>query len=144
MRDTIRRTTERLASAPDYWAETRRAVVPFESLDGMLPVSRALPDCSLALDLFSDNVRACRAFLRIIQAAIAALGRSAKDGAHLFIDNFRNKVEHVGHWRKDKSRREWVRIPVHGDVVPDLAGIGSIVIDSQQMCSVRQLEGWET
>jgi len=390
MRDTIQGIIERLASAPDYWAEARRAVAASESLDGMLPASRALPDCPLALDLVSDNVRACRALLRIIQAeaidshvfknavfvlmysdslfvyrglkeiyptvpdgrqqwidvacrkmilrcmevpkdsqaeltreivrntcqgrlattemmaaeaaeiwehtqrsvtirdiavsdgittldlyeataalgipalikgtdlrlyltyaddggdrvvahsdgsiqqleidstlyglrheplsavpagrlakptgalvgpaavtitmlaprveaeanpdrlffgeenafdpqpdiadaniirvanlfvertedhrgyyrrediiaAIAALGRRARDGTHLFVDNFRKKIEHIGHWRKDESRKEWVRIPVHGDVVPDLAGIENIQIDSQ-----RQVKG---
>ena len=51
MRDTVQGITERLGSAPDYWTEARRAADPFESLDGMLPASRALPDCSLALDL---------------------------------------------------------------------------------------------
>ena len=68
-----------------------------------------------------------------IVAAIASLGRKVKDGAHLVIDNFRKKIEHVGHWRKDESRREWVRIPVHGDFVADLAGIENTAIDSQHL-----------
>lgn len=61
-----------------------------------------------------------------ILAAIAELGRRAKDGAHLLLNNFRKKIEHVGHWVKDEATREWVRIPVAGPFVPDLDGVESI------------------
>ena len=134
MRDTIQGITERLASAPDYWAEARRAIVPSDSLDGMLPASRALPDCSLALDLVSDNVPACRSLLRIIQAE--AVDSHVFKNAVFVLMYSDSLFVYRRHWRKDESRKEWVRIPVHGDFVADLAGIENIAIDSQHLDEV--------
>jgi hypothetical protein len=62
--------------------------------------------------------------------AIARLGRAARDGAYLYLDNFRKKVEHVGLWQKDASASEWTRLPVAEDVAVDLAGVTSIPIES--------------
>ena len=61
-----------------------------------------------------------------ILAAMAQLGRRAKDGARLLLNNFRKKIEHVGHWRNDASSRQWIRIPVCGPFAPDLDDVESI------------------
>ena len=64
-----------------------------------------------------------------ILAAISRLGTAAKDGAYLYLDNFRKKVEHVGLWRKDAAAGEWTRLPVAGDVAVDLDGVAGIPIE---------------
>ena len=56
---------ETLAGAPDWWAESARGVRGGESLDGMLPVSRALPACAVAEELASEGREACDALLEI-------------------------------------------------------------------------------
>ena len=65
-----------------------------------------------------------------IVAALGRVGEKAKDGAHLYLNDFRKKVEHVGHWRKDGARGAWVREPV-GGVAADLAGVRDIAIDGK-------------
>jgi hypothetical protein len=69
-------------------------------------------------------------YRRDILDAMSRLGRAARDGAYLYLDNFRKKVEHVGLWQKDASAGEWTRLPVAGDIAPDLDGVTSIPIES--------------
>ena len=56
------------------------------------------------------------------------LGSKAKDGAYLYLDNFRKKTEHVGLWRKNESAGRWERQPVEGDHAVDLTGVADIPI----------------
>ena len=65
-----------------------------------------------------------------ILRGIRRLGSIAKDGACLFLDNFRKRIEHIGLWRKNEAAGRWERLPVEGDHAVDLAGIRDIPIDS--------------
>ncbi len=65
-----------------------------------------------------------------ILKAISRLGRMAKDGAYLYLDNFIKKVERVGLWRKDAAVGEWRRLPAGAGVAVDLEGVGSIPIEA--------------
>jgi len=64
-----------------------------------------------------------------ILKAISRLGQIAKNGAHLYLNNFRKKIEHVGLWRKDGSARVWVRLDPGTNLAADLDGVDSISID---------------
>ena len=57
------------------------------------------------------------------------LGSKARDGAYLYLDNFRKKTEHVGLWRKNEPAGLWERQPVDGDCAVDLSGVEDISID---------------
>jgi hypothetical protein len=67
-----------------------------------------------------------------ILTTLSRLGGVAKDGAYLYLDNFRKKVEHVGLWRKDAAAGHWTRLPVDGDVAQDLEGVTSIPIPAAE------------
>ncbi len=67
-----------------------------------------------------------------ILAALSRLGRVAKDGTYLYLDNFRKKVEHVGLWRKDAAAGHWARLSVAPDVAMDLEGVTSIPVESAE------------
>jgi hypothetical protein len=66
MEHTIRKLTEALAVAPDYWAKTRKALPADESLDGMLPAFRRLPACALADELLGKADGVDRLILAIV------------------------------------------------------------------------------
>ena len=63
-----------------------------------------------------------------ILRGMGILGSKAKDGAYLYLDNFRKKTEHVGLWRKNESAGLWERQPVDGDCAVDLAGVEDVPI----------------
>ena len=58
------------------------------------------------------------------------MGAVAKDGAYLYLNDFRKKIEHVGVWRKDGPSNKWTRLPVAGKFTADLAGVGDIAIEA--------------
>jgi hypothetical protein len=60
--------------------------------------------------------------------AIANLGRYAKDGSYLVLNNFRKKMEHVGMWKKELSSNKWIRLSIPDGMKDDLEGIGDIDI----------------
>jgi len=62
--------------------------------------------------------------------AIAALGTRAKDAAYLLLNNFREKVERLGLWRKDTARGQWVRESNPSELPGVLDGVGDIAIRS--------------
>jgi hypothetical protein len=132
-RDTV--TIAMLAPRVAFAAESRPNQLQFGEENAFDPrTDIAEADIIRIANLFVERTEDHRGYYRRedIVAAIAELGRRAKDGAHLFLDNFRKKLEHVGHWRKDGSSQEWVRIPVDGAFVPDLHGVGNITIGGLQ------------
>ena len=70
-------------------------------------------------------------YRRDMLQAISRLGRVAKDGAYLYLDNFRKRIEYVGLWRKNAAAGEWTRLPMGAGVALDLDGVGSIPIGSE-------------
>jgi len=61
-----------------------------------------------------------------IVKAIRGIGVRAKDGAYLYVDNFRKKVERVGVWRKDRRAGKWIRQPTPAQLAEALEGVGDI------------------
>ena len=62
--------------------------------------------------------------------AIAELGTRAKDAAYLLLNNFREKVERLGLWRKDTAGGQWVRESNPSELPGVLDGVGDIAIRS--------------
>jgi hypothetical protein len=59
---------ERALSAPhDYWEEARRGLPAAESLEGLLPPSRALPECPEAAALVAEGTAAWRGLLKVVR-----------------------------------------------------------------------------
>lgn len=121
-----------LAPQVEIAAMSKPDILQFREEDVFNPhPSIAEADIIRVANLFVERSEDHRGYYyrKDIISAIAKIGRKAKDGAHLFLDNFRKKIEHVGHWRKDESAQKWVRISVEGNVIPDLDGIGNIPIE---------------
>jgi hypothetical protein len=143
--DVFSRIQCALSIPRDYWGEARRVIGTADSLDGLLPEFRALPDCLEAATLVAEGAAAWHALVGVVRKehsdhrgyyyredivrAISRLGRVAEDGAYLYLHNFMKKVEHTGLWRKDASVGEWIRLPVGTGVAADLGGISRIAID---------------
>ena len=63
-----------------------------------------------------------------ILKALVELGRCVKDGAFLFLDNYRNKIERCGGWQKDSSSARWRRLDLALDTPDVLEGVRDINI----------------
>lgn len=63
-----------------------------------------------------------------IVSAIARLGIHARDSARLLLDNFREKVERRGQWRKDALAGKWIRLSTPAGLPDVLEGVGDIRI----------------
>jgi hypothetical protein len=61
-----------------------------------------------------------------IIAAIAGLGLRAGDGAWLVLDNFRQKIERAGLWRKDAAAATWIRHPTPAGLPDVLEGVEDV------------------
>ncbi len=117
----------------DHAVQTGRLGIPFKEEDAFDPD----PDIGQA-----DIIRVANRFVergddhrgyyyrQDILEAMSRLGKAAKDGAYLYLDNFRKKVEHIGLWRKDASAREWNGLAVGEDFAMNLKGVTSIPIES--------------
>ncbi len=122
-----------LAPQVDHAVRTGQLAVCFKEEDAFDPdpdIGQA--DILRIANLFVERCDDHRGYYhrQDILEAMSRLGRAAKDGAYLYLDNFRKKVEHIGLWRKNASAHEWNRLTVGGDFAMDLRGVTSIPIDS--------------
>jgi len=56
-----------LCSAPDCWREAGAGLGMFDTLDGLLPASRALPECRAAGEVLAHGSGACRILLNAVR-----------------------------------------------------------------------------
>ena len=63
--------------------------------------------------------------------AVARLGAVVKDGAYLFLDNYRRKMERCGRWRKAAARGQWLRQPIASDMPVVLDGVSGIEMNTE-------------
>jgi hypothetical protein len=118
-----------LAPQVDSALQTGKLPIRFEEEDAFDPnpdVGHA--DIIRVANLFVERDDDHRGYYyrQDILKAISRLGEAAKDGAYLYLDNFRRKVEHIGLWQKNGSAGEWRRLAVGEEFAADLDGVTSI------------------
>ena len=67
MDEVVSRIEEAMSSSRDYWEGARRGLRTAESLEGLLPASRALPECPEGAALVAQGTAASRALLEVVR-----------------------------------------------------------------------------
>ncbi len=112
-------------------AESRRYDMSFKEEDALDPhPDIAEADIIRVANLLVERTVDHRGYFgrEDIIRMVGQIGLHAKNGAHLLLDNFRQKIERVGHWRKDASSSRWTRVDTGPQIAPALEGVADIDI----------------